>query len=146
MKKGILLIKVILVVLSICFIACLWIIFGELYGKIESIQRLVMTVLLFILIACLISDKRTEIIKKLSDKETKLYFSSAIQLLIGFGGVIAVVLSVLYGAYINAPLSIEEYNKLLVQIQIWFGFTVYFVFIMGALFIYPLMKRLRSIQ
>lgn len=141
-------IKIILFVIGLVFIVCLGIIWKEIYGRIESIQFLTLMGLLCSSIICLaFSFKIKNKIEILSKKEVvKIYCSLSIQVLIGFIGVVAIILSILYGAYMNASTGVLERIKLPEQIRIWSAFSVYFIAITVVLFIRPLIKRLDSFR
>ncbi len=140
-------IKGILIVIYLAFVICLWMFWEEVYGKILSIQLLTLIILLLILLLCFILDNKIEkIIKKLSKNETEIYLSSTIHILIGFLGVIAIIFSVLYGAYLTISTNEPELVKLPSQIIFWFLFSIYFISVMFFYFILPLMKQLSTFR
>lgn len=146
-------IKFILLGIGILFIIYLCLRWKILFGKITSIQFLTLMGSLLVLIIFFVLDFFSSSIleffvgdlSKLSTSTIETYFSLLVTILIGFVGVIAVVLSVLYGAHITASTSEGEREKLSEQNFIWFCFLVYFIITMVVLFIYPLMNRLSSI-
>jgi len=138
----------------------------ELYGTVWSIQFWSIMILLVFLTVSLVVDlfsfsvleRFVGDLSELPRSTIETYFSSLVTVIIGFVGVILIVCSVLYGSFYVAYSkgkgeNVEkldklknEREKLVKQCKIWLAFLVYFIAVMGVLFILPLMEQLGSIR
>lgn len=146
--------RIVSLVFGIIFIIYLCKRWDFLYDKTTSIQLITLIGLFGVLIVFLVKDFFSSSVleffvgdlSKLEKSTIETYFSSFVTILIGVVGVIAVILSVLYGAHMSPDTSEIERMKLSEQNLLWFIFSVYFVIVTFFLFIHPLMKKLRSFR
>lgn len=140
-------VKGILIVVGLVFILALYLNWDLLYGKLDSIQFKLLLFLLSGLIVCLLIDFPVieNFIKGLPNDSNVIgiYFSSLVTVLIGFMGIIALALSVLYGSFYVKYGGIER-GKIMWQSEVWILFILYLIIVMFVLFIYPLHERLNS--
>lgn len=160
--REIIVIDIILAFIGLAFIYYLCTRLNEIYGNKKSIQFWSMMILLVILIACLVIDLFSCSVleflvgdlSELPRSTIETYFSSLVTVIIGFVGVILIVCSVLYGSFYVAYSrgkgeNVKKLNKLknereklVKQCKTWLAFLVYFIAVMGVLFIRPLMNQL----